>query len=218
MTHFLNPKNWHDGKHKSCIDASKRETFHSVHSRAATPQRHCQQKSLMEIIDDEFHCWLLSPHIFFQWSEAFHCCRISASVRFKCQKRSKHNERDRFRFRRTVGGSSKHCCVLLCTRSSAVATQDAKDRFVVTLHTKLCSRHFGQGVYWSNCSGLVASNFKQLLLPLLTPPFLTREVSTVSFLLFFFRLTYFSLDTAGSRMTCKVCKAVLPFFSFYIFC
>ena len=46
--------------------------------RAATICRLCRQKSIIKIVDNEFHCRQLSPDVFFQRSEASHFNTISA--------------------------------------------------------------------------------------------------------------------------------------------
>ena len=50
----------------------------SAITRAATIHRRCRQKSITEIVDNEFHGRQLSPDVFFQRSEASHYIKISA--------------------------------------------------------------------------------------------------------------------------------------------
>ena len=51
-----------------------------VCSRAATIRGRCRQKSIIEIVDNEFHCRLLSPDVFFQQSEASHLIGVMRNV------------------------------------------------------------------------------------------------------------------------------------------
>ena len=93
-------------------------------------------------------------------------------------KKQKFNVQNRFKLQQSEGGSNEHCCVPLCSASSRYNSSLSfhcfpknsslraqwihkikRTGFIVTNHTKVCSRHFEEKLIRSTAKG------RRVLLP-----------------------------------------------------